>query len=224
MDLRFMIYDLRFCPVLVLLFLAGCSQPQATAPKPPAQRAGSEDASQEADRAIVPNPQSDNSAEGGRLVPGAVPAIRNPQLPAGFTPVKIGILPLTELSGPSDASQGGKLSVFVTLLDAFGSQMKAPGVLRFELYEYIPRSAQAKGPRLTLWPDIDLTNPAQNNKYWRDFLRAYEFVLDTGSPTQNAALGGPFQAGRDKTYVLEVTCMCPDDRRLSSEYVLKNSP
>jgi hypothetical protein len=89
--------------------------------------------------------------------------------------------------------------------------MKAPGSLRFELYEYIPRSAQSKGPRLTLWPDIDLTDPAQNNKYWRDFLRAYEFTLDT-------------QAGRDKAYILEVTCLCPDGRRLSGEYVLKSSP
>ncbi|MCL5281471.1 MAG: hypothetical protein M1376_16360 [Planctomycetes bacterium] len=118
---------------------------------------------------------------------------------------------MTELSRPSDTGQGGKLSVFVALLDAFGSQIKAPGVLRFELYEYIPRSAQSKGQRLTLWPDIDLTSPAQNNKYWRDFLRAYEFVLET-------------QASRDKTYILEVTCRCPDGRRLSAEYVLKNSP
>jgi len=186
--------------IVLLLFLLiphwGCSQPQATAPKPPAQRAGREDRPQEADQAVVPNPQS---------------AIRNPQLPAGFVPVKIGILPLTELSSPSDANSGAKLSVFVTLLDAFGSQMKAPGVLRFELYEYIPRSAQSKGPRLNLWPDVDLTNPAQNNKYWRGFLRAYEFVLDT-------------QASRDKTYILEATCLCPDGRRLSGEYVLKNSP
>ncbi len=196
MNLRFMIYDLRFCPVLVLLLLAGCSQPQATPPKPPMQRAGSEDKPQEADQAIVPNPPS---------------AIRNPQLSAGFAPVKIAVLPLTELASPSDASQGSKLSVFVALLDAFGSQLKAPGVLRFELYEHIPRSAQPKGQRLTLWPDVDLTSPAQNNRYWRDFLRAYEFVLDT-------------QASRDKTYILEVTCLCPDGRRLSAEHVLKNSP
>jgi hypothetical protein len=145
------------------------------------------------------------------LSPPAATGGRNPQSSVSFAPVKIGILPLTELSSPSDAGQGGKLSVFVTLLDAFGSQMKAPGVLRFELYEHIPRSAQPKGQRLTLWPDVDLTSPAQNNKYWRDFLRAYEFVLDT-------------QASRDKTYILEVTCMCPDGRRLLSEYVLKNSP
>jgi len=187
MDLRFMIYDLLF-----LLLLAGCSRPQSVQ-RPPAV---------EPARTTEPNVAQPREDTARAAPPAGGPA---------FAPVKIGILPLTELSNPSDASQGGKLSVFVTLLDAFGSQMKAPGVLRFELYEYIPRSAQAKGQRLTLWPTVDLTSPAQNNRYWRDFLRAYEFVLDT-------------QAGRDKTYILEVTCMYPDGRRLSSEYVLKNSP
>jgi hypothetical protein len=213
-----MIHDLRFCLILVPFFLAGCSQPQMNDPKPAAQRAGSEDGSQDADQTVVPNPQS------AMLSSPAATGGRTPPLPAGFAPVKIGILPLTEWSGPSDAGQGGRLNVFVTLLDAFGSELKAPGIWRFELYEYIPRSAQSKGQRLTLWPDVDLTNPVQNNKYWRDFLRAYEFTLDTGSPTQNSVLGGPTQAGRDKTYILEVTCMCPDGRRLSAEYVLKNGP
>jgi hypothetical protein len=98
--------------LLPLILHSGCSQPQAAARVPAAQRAGSESGPQEADEAIVLNPQS---------------AIRNPQLPAGFAPVKIGILPLTELSSTSDTSQGAKLSAFVALLDAFGSQVKAPG-------------------------------------------------------------------------------------------------
>ncbi len=182
---------------------SGCSQPQPNAKTLAAQRPGGEGGPQTMDGATAANPQSE--------IRSPQSEIRNPQLPASFAPVKIGILPLTELSSPPEAGQGGRLSVFVTLLDAFGSGMKAPGVLRFELYEYIPRSAQSKGQRLTLWPDVDLTNPVQNNKYWRDFLRAYEFTLDT-------------QASRDKTYILEVTCMCPDGRRLSAEYVLKNSP
>jgi hypothetical protein len=188
MNLRSTIYDLLFC----LSLLAGCSQPQVTKRPPVIEQASAAEQS-------TAQPVEDTAKT---VAPAGGPA---------FVPVKIGILPLTELASPSDANPGAKLSVFVALLDAFGSQMKAPGVLRFELYEYIPRSAQAKGPRLTLWPDVDLTGPAQNNKYWRDFLRAYEFVLDT-------------QASRDKTYILEVTCMCPDGRRLSGEYVLKNSP
>jgi len=217
MNLRATIYYLLFS----LSLLAGCSQPQVPQ-RPPAMeqaRAAEQKTEERGQRTEDGGPRTTTSSETRSPSSGLGPAGG----PA-FAPVKIAVLPLTELSNSSDASQGSKLSVFVALLDSFGSQMKAPGVLRFELYEYIPRSAQAKGQRLTLWPDVDLTSPAQNNKYWRDFLRAYEFVLDTGSPTQNSALGGPSQAGRDKTYILEVTCMCPDGRRLSGDYVLKSSP
>jgi hypothetical protein len=152
-----------------------------------------EDRPQKAEEAAVANPPS---------------AIPNPQLPAGFAPVKIGILPLTELSSPSGGGARARLNIFLVMLDAFGAQVKAPGVLRFELYEHVPRSAQQKGPRLALWPDIDLTGPAENHKFWRDFLHAYQFELDT-------------QASRDKTYILEATCQGPDGKRLSAEYTLR---
>jgi hypothetical protein len=189
MNLRFTIYDLLFC----FLLLAGCSQPQVTK-RPP----------------VVEQAQA-GATEPSAAQPGEDTA-RTPAIsgPVTFAPVKIGILPLTELSGPSGSSQGTKLAAFVTMLDAFGCQMKAPGVLRFELYEYVPRSAQLKGKQLAIWPDIDLTGPAENHKYWRDFLRAYEFELDT-------------QASRDKTYVLEATCMSPDGKRFSCDYTIRGS-
>ncbi len=191
MNLRLMIYCLAFC----LFLLAGCGQPQASVRMPATHGAGKTNELQKAE-AAASNPQS---------------ATRNSQLPAGYAPVKIGILPLTELSGASGPGPRTRLNAFVTMLDAFGSPVKAPGVLRFELYEYVPRSAQTKGQRLALWPDIDLTSPPENHKYWRDFLRAYEFEFDA-------------QAGRDNTYVLEVTCLCPDGKRLSAEYTLRGSP
>ena len=188
MNLRFMICCLLSC----LLLLVGCSQSQPTKRPPVVEQA------KITEQSVAP-PVEDAAKT---TPPAGGPA---------FAPVKIGILPLTELSGPSGANPEARLSIFVSLLDAFGSQIKAPGVLRFELYEYVPRSAQAKGQRLTLWPEVDLTGPVQNNRYWRDFLRAYEFVLDA-------------RASRDRTYILEVTCTCPDVRRLSAEYILKNSP
>jgi hypothetical protein len=123
----------------------------------------------------------------------------------GFAPTQVEILPLTELV---DGEQGTRLNAYVSLLDAFGEKVKAPGTFRFELYEYVQRSAEPKGPRLAIWPDIDLTDPAENQEYWRDFLRAYEFTFAS-------------QASRSQTYILEVTCRYPDGRRLSTEWELR---
>jgi hypothetical protein len=125
----------------------------------------------------------------------------------GFSPTAITLLPLTELSPPSDG-QGWRLNVFVSLVDAFGSQMKAPGTFRMELYDYVQRSAEPKGQRIAIWPDIDLTDATENQKYWRDFLRAYEFTV-------------PAQISPEKTYVLEVTCIIPAGRRLSATWMLR---
>jgi hypothetical protein len=180
--------------VLCLLLLAGCAEPQGTGRVPAVQAAGSEDRPPAVAEDAAANPQS---------------AVRNPQLPAGFAPARISILPLTELAGATDSSQPGTLSVYVSLLDSFGSQMKAPGVMRFEVYQHVPRSAEPKGQRINLWPDVDLTAPAQNNKCWRDFLRAYEFTLN--APT-----------GPDETYILEATFLCPDGRRLSADFMLRS--
>lgn len=126
---------------------------------------------------------------------------------SGFSPVAISILPLTELSQPT-GNQGRRLNVFVSLADAFGSHMKAPGTFRIELYDYVQRSAEPRGQRIAIWPDIDLTDAAENQKYWRDFLRAYEFSV-------------PAQISPDKTYVLEVTCLIPAGRRLSAAWMLR---
>lgn len=125
--------------------------------------------------------------------------------PGGFAPTQVEILPLTELVA---GEPGTQLNAYVSLLDAFGEKMKAPGTFRFELYEYVQRSAEPKGQRLAIWPDVDLNNPAENQKYWRDFLRAYEFSFAS-------------EASRSQTYVLEVTCLCPNGKRLSAEWGLR---
>jgi len=96
----------------------------------------------------------------------------------------------------------------VSLLDAYSEKIKAPGTFRFELYEYVQRSAEPKGERIAIWPDVDLTRPAENQKYWRDFLRAYEFTLGA-------------QASKEKVYILEVTCLYPSGKRLSTEWPIK---
>ena len=126
---------------------------------------------------------------------------------ARYTPEKIDIVPLTEYTGDSDAGEESKIKVYVSLLDSFGYQMKSPGVFRFELYERVPRSAEPKGRRIAIWPDNDLTDIVENNRYWRDFLRAYEFDL-------------PFESEASQNYILEATCICPNGKRLSAEFTL----
>jgi len=127
-----------------------------------------------------------------------------------YTPVKIDIMPLTEFVTTDDALDASKLKVYVSLLDSFDSQIKSPGVFRFELYEYVQRSAEAKGRRIDIWPDIDLTECSENNNHWRDFLRAYEFNLDFGPQ-------------RNQTCILRVTCLCPSGKRPSADFALKSA-
>jgi len=144
-----------------------------------------------------------------------------------YAPVKIDILPLTEFTA-LDGGSDPHIEAYVSLLDSFGSQIKSPGKFRFEMYEYVQRSGEAKGRRVMIWPEsdlsdpnsgnrywIDLSDPAANNRSWRDFLRAYQFNL----PFKPAPYEGALRPGRD--YVLEATCLTPDGSRLTAEFGLK---
>ena len=126
-----------------------------------------------------------------------------------YSPVKIDILPLTEFHTNNENNEG-EINLFVSLLDSFGSQIKSPCIFRFELYPRIQHSSEKKGGRVMLWPDVDLITPKTNNEYWRNFLRAYEFNL-------------PFEPQKGQSYILEVTCLCPNNKRISSEFTLKTS-
>lgn len=127
-----------------------------------------------------------------------------------YAPVKIDIMPLTEFIGAGEPEEASKINVYVSLLDSFDCQKKSPGVFRFELYEYVERSADEKGRRIIIWTDVDLNDAVENNNYWRDFLRAYEFNL-------------LFEPESNQSYVLQVTCLCPSGRRLSAEFTIKHT-
>jgi len=129
---------------------------------------------------------------------------------ARYAPAQIDIMPLTELVA-AGGTPDSQIRLYVSLLDAFRSQIKSPAVFRFEMYEYVQRSAEPKGKRAVIWADVDLTDPATNNEYWQDFLRAYQFDL-------------PFEYAGSQSYILEVTCLCPNGRRLSSEFPLRQPP
>jgi len=125
-----------------------------------------------------------------------------------YAPAKIHILPLTDMGGSGDAPDRSEIHVYVSLLDAFNCQTKAPGTFRFELYEHVQPSAEPKGKRLVIWPDFELIAPAENNQYWHDFLRTYWFDLD-------------FEPQGDDAYVLQATFLTLRGRRLSDEIILK---
>ena len=127
---------------------------------------------------------------------------------ADYATAKVVIMPLTELVSAGDVDKVTKIDIYVSLLDSSGCQIKAPAVFRFELYEQLPRLAEPKGRRITMWPDIDLTGITVNNSYWQDFLRAYKFSLD-------------FDQQTGQSYILQVTCMCPDGKRLCGEFEFK---
>jgi hypothetical protein len=131
-----------------------------------------------------------------------------PSVYALYTAAKIDIIPLTEFSRPGEGKKASKINVYVSLLDSLDCQIKTPGVFRFELYELVQRSAEPKGKRIVIWPDIDLTDAVENSNYWRDYLRAYEFNLD-------------FEPARNQNYILQVTCLCPNGKRLSANFALK---
>lgn len=127
-----------------------------------------------------------------------------------YAPVKLNIMPLSEIICPSETEERSKIRIYVSLLDSFGWQKRAPGIFRFEFYERVERSADHKGKRIVIWPDIDLTDSADNNIFWLDFLRVYRFDLDFGLPC-------------NRSYVMQVTCMCPDGKRLSAEFIFIQS-
>jgi hypothetical protein len=94
-------------------------------------------------------------------------------------------------------------------MDAFDSQIKAPVIFRFELFQRQQRSADPKGKRLIVWPDIDLTEPTANNNVWQDFLRAYLFSL-------------PLQKTSAENCILQVTVTCPSGKRLTADYIVRS--
>ena len=138
---------------------------------------------------------------------GRPPGPEASEVSISYSPASVDIMPLTEFTSANGEDQASALTVYVSLLDAFDCQIKAPGKIRFELFEHKQRTVTPKGKRLVKWDDIELVDAKTNQDYWQDYLRAYKFVL-------------AFEPHQDRVYVLEVTCLCPDQRRLTADIVL----
>ncbi len=124
-----------------------------------------------------------------------------------YQPVKALFLPLSEVRSSDKNAGPDTITAYISLQDSAGSAVKAPAVFRFELYQFRTLSADPKGKRLYIWDDINLNAFNDNNRYWRDYLRAYEFGLLYNCPDC-------------RNYVLEATCILPSGRRLPATITL----
>ncbi|MCF7973497.1 MAG: hypothetical protein K9N55_06755 [Phycisphaerae bacterium] len=120
-----------------------------------------------------------------------------------FTPNQVNIIPLTHYVNATKPAELDYIRVYVELLDDYQSQVKAPGIFRFELYNRALRSVEPMGKRIDIWRDIQLNNPGENNEYWREYLRTYEFRL-------------PLQHILEGHFILQCTFTTPQGKRLTS--------
>ncbi len=123
---------------------------------------------------------------------------------------EIHVVGLTTLKSHQQGEAGSQLQVCLDLVDSFGSRIKAPGKFRFELYEFVSRSAQPMGKRLFISSDIDLFDAQDNDEYWHDYLRSYIFDLKIG-----------FRVVAGTEYILQVTCLTGDGKRVTDTFQIK---
>ena len=127
-----------------------------------------------------------------------------------YVAANIHIMGLTEIVPTQGPGEQAILKVYIDLMDSFDRRMKSPGVFRLELYEFVPRSSDPRGSRLFIQPDLDLTDPAENDKYWQDHLRTYRFNLPLD-----------FVPEPGSTFIIEATFLPPGGKRLNDTFHLK---
>jgi hypothetical protein len=134
------------------------------------------------------------------------PDIQSPVFPSVclFTPQKIKFNQLTEFA------QSGQITAYIDVFDQFDSRIKAVGVWQFELYESVPRSADSRGSRLFIWPNIELTEAVIHNTFWQEYLHCYKFDLNLDIDLDSG-----------KTYILQAVCFTGDEKRITDTIELK---
>ena len=126
-----------------------------------------------------------------------------------YAAARVHVIGLTSIEADPEDKSSAVISVYVSLHDSFGSSIKGPGVFWFELYEYVPRAGDNRGKQRYPPREIDLSGAAENNKKWKDVLRAYHFSLETDIAPEVL-----------RTYVLQVTCVTPVGNRLKYTFDL----
>jgi len=123
-------------------------------------------------------------------------------------PAKIEVLPFTKPRSWDGDSIPDGIEVVLRPLDYFGDQTKAVGTFRFELYTFQKADSDPKGERFGFWQE-DLTSRQAQEQHWDRITSTYRFRLGWSGPE-----------ARPGKYVLEVTYISPDGRRITSSYIM----
>lgn len=123
-----------------------------------------------------------------------------------FAIKEFSVTPLTKFV---EADDKAVLKLVVDALDSTGHRSKARFSLQCSLYRYLPRTADNKGELVQSWRPISLDAAAENNEYWNDYLRSYEFEL------------GLDDLPGEQWYLVEIACQIPSGNRLFYEFMLK---
>ena len=124
---------------------------------------------------------------------------------SGYAPVQIKILGPTRVF--QDPQGIHRIEIFVSILDVAGSSIKYPGTYRFELYRRLKRSADPRGKRILILPDISLIASNDNNQYWDDFIRCYVFQRECDHPNEDL--------------ILQATFILPNGDRMTDQYTIE---
>ncbi len=129
-----------------------------------------------------------------------------------YLPSQIEILPFTKPGSFDARGLPDGINAVVRPLDVMGDPVKAYGVMRFELYSYVPSSALHKGEQLMVWTQT-LNTPADQRKYWDRVTQSYQFQLAWQQPLEP-----------NRKYVLEVVYENPAGVRLINDYEFEFAP
>lgn len=87
------------------------------------------------------------------------------------------------------------------------SQPEQDILYRFELYHYLPRSANPRGKRVAIWPDLKLGKPEPENPLWDAQTGCYRVCLPVPTPLS------------ENIYLIELTEV--KENRIGRSYLMR---
>ncbi len=94
--------------------------------------------------------------------------------------------------------------------DRFGDQVKALGVMRFEVYAYARSQPGNKGARVGFWPNVSIDSLEATLQHWDRVFGLYRFNLKWQR-----------QVEAKERFVLEATLTTPEGEQLNDKRVLE---